>query len=369
MRVLVEFEKRPRLFSNPEKIIVCRDPVEIPKTFEKMENALSAGFSLAGFLSYESGYSFEEKLLPLCPDDRALPLIQMGCFTSFDVPKSSPEPKTRGHLFGYHENESYPSYAKHIGIIRDHIRDGDVYQITYCHKKKFRWSGSPEFIYRYLKKTQPVPYPSMIQDGRFSILSLSPELFFMKKGRAIMTKPMKGTWPRGRNFLTDLFELSKFRNDEKNRAENLMITDLLRNDLGRIGRNVRVPELFGIRAYKTCRQMTSTVTAEIRPEIPLIELFGALFPSGSVTGAPKLRAMEIIRSLEQEPREIYTGAIGYITPDREMQFSVPIRTLLLKDDFRGEMGVGGGIVWDSTPEGEWDESRLKSAFLEKLVRG
>ena len=154
----------------------------------------------------------------------------------------------------------------------------------------------------------------------------------------------------------------KLHFDPKNRAENIMICDLLRNDVGRIGNNVRAPKLFEVAKYKTLCQMTSTVTGNIDKNISIHKLFKALHPSGSVTGAPKIRAMEIIKELENYERNIYTGAIGYITPDKDMFFNVPIRTLLVRNDL-GKMGVGGGIVWDSTPQGEYDEMMLKAKFL------
>lgn len=176
---------------------------------------------------------------------------------------------------------------------------------------------------------------------------------------------MKGTWQRGLNPASDFYRRMRFQFDRKNRAENLMIADLLRNDLGRIGSNIRAPRLFEVNGYKTLFQMTSTVTGRVNPDIPLHSLMSSIFPSGSVTGAPKIRAMEIIRGLEQEERKIYTGAIGYITPSKDLFFNVPIRTLLIKNG-RGEMGIGGGIVWDSTPQGEWNEGLLKARFLTNM---
>jgi para-aminobenzoate synthetase/4-amino-4-deoxychorismate lyase len=173
---------------------------------------------------------------------------------------------------------------------------------------------------------------------------------------------MKGTWPRGGNFFSDMFAGLRLHYDEKNRAENLMITDLLRNDLGRCGNKIHVPKLFEVARYNLLYQMTSTVTARVQSDIPLYTLFSSLFPSGSVTGTPKIRAMQIIRELETEERKIYTGAIGYILPNKNMFFNIPIRTLLLQEQ-KGEMGIGGGIVWDSTAQGEWDEGMLKGNFL------
>jgi para-aminobenzoate synthetase / 4-amino-4-deoxychorismate lyase len=210
-----------------------------------------------------------------------------------------------------------------------------------------------------------VPYPAYIETDGFCILSLSPEMFIQKAGSFIVTKPMKGTWPRGSDLVSDKDAYTRFRDDLKNRAENAMITDLLRNDLGRVGSNIKVLRSFEIAKYNTLYQMTSTVAGNVPVDIPIYGLFSALFPSGSVTGAPKIRAMEIIRRIEEDDRKIYTGAIGYITPARDLFLNVPIRTILIEGN-NAEMGIGGGIVWDSTPTGEWDEGMLKAKFITDL---
>jgi para-aminobenzoate synthetase/4-amino-4-deoxychorismate lyase len=222
-------------------------------------------------------------------------------------------------------------------------------------------------LFDYLYRQQPVPYAAYIETDGYTILSLSPERFIRKNGGHVLTEPMKGTWPRGRSSREDRGMRREFSRDAKNRAENVMIADLLRNDLGRIGHTIRTPKLFTITAYKTLFQMTSTVTGIIPKNISLYDLFYAIFPSGSVTGAPKIRAMQIIREIEPMDRRIYTGAIGYITPNRNLYFNIPIRTLLIRGA-DGEMGVGGGIVWDSTARGEWQEGLLKSEFLQMANR-
>jgi para-aminobenzoate synthetase/4-amino-4-deoxychorismate lyase len=229
----------------------------------------------------------------------------------------------------------------------------------------FDLSGDPLCLYNILLREQPVPYPAYIEGEGFHILSCSPEMFIKKEGERIATKPMKGTWPRGGGFIRDILSPLRLKYDRKNRAENVMIADLLRNDLGRVGSRIRAPRLFEVNRYNTLCQMTSTVTGAVRRDIPIYDLFASLFPSGSVTGAPKMRAMQIIRELEKEERNIYTGAIGYITPRRDMFFNIPIRTLLIRQG-KGEMGIGGGIVWDSTPQGEWEEGLLKARFLTQL---
>lgn len=367
MRVITQFEKKTLVFTEPEFIISCRDPLLLADCFQQMEQALSKRFYLAGFFSYETGYGFEKKLARDKISD--FPLI---CLGAYSAPKPYlVRPQGAAGMAAVHDlclNISQEKYFSNIETIRRYIANGDVYQITYCLKLLFGFSGDPFVLYSMLLKSQPVPYPAYIEADGFQILSLSPEMFIKKNGSLVITKPMKGTWPRGSNTLTDMGARWRFQFDEKNRAENVMIADLLRNDLGRIGEGIRAPKLFEVTPYKLLYQMTSTVCGQVKPDIKLYDLFAALFPSGSVTGAPKIRAMQVIQELEPEDRKIYTGAIGYITPQKDMFFNIPIRTLLLNNG-QGEMGIGGGIVWDSTPQGEWDEGLLKARFLTDLAMG
>ncbi len=360
MLVNLRFERRPLLFDSPVSIIAAYIPEELRGCFRSMEEAVSAGYHLAGFFSYEAGYCLGESFHFHGKND--FPLLLMGVYRP---PRGIlyREPRRPGFsVKRCRMNTGREEYYGRVSLIREFISAGEIYQLTYCNKLLFDFSGSAASLYELLLKRQPVPYPAYLRWQDTHICSLSPELFCRKKGAGIITKPMKGTWKRGRGLLGDLLEYRRFRADPKNRAENVMIADLLRNDLGRIGDRVRAPGLFEVGVYSTLFQMTSTVTAGIPEDIPFYDIFRALFPSGSVTGAPKLRAMEIIRGIEDGPRNIYTGAIGCITPGREMFFNVPIRTLLIRGG-RGEMGIGGGIVWDSTPEGEWEESMLKAEFF------
>lgn len=369
MKVLIQFEKKPLLFQDPEFIISCADSTSFIACFEDIENALKAGYYLAGFLSYEAGYYFEERLR----ENRAhnFPLIYFGAYkepierrlkpaTPYNIyPSIKPFQNT---LEDIQLNITQDDYSSNIQAIRDYIAQGEVYQITYCIKLLFKYCGDPFSLYNLLLREQPVPYPAYIETDRFHILSCSPEMFIKKESTHAVTKPMKGTWRRGDNMISDIAARLRFQYDFKNRAENVMIADLLRNDLGRVGRDIGAPRLFEVAKYKTLFQMTSTVTGHVEKNISIYELFASLFPSGSVTGAPKIRAMQIIKELERGERKIYTGAIGYITPDRDLFFNIPIRTLLIREGI-GEMGIGGGIVWDSTPQGEWDEGLLKAKFL------
>jgi len=361
MKILTQFEKRNFLFENPEFIISCTDPSLFNKSFQDIEAALSKGYYLAGFFSYEAGYCFEKKLNKNKQYD--FPLIYLGAYKKPEQKRINfSRPAINSHAFDLKLNIAKKEYALNIEAIRNYIAKGDVYQITYCIKLFFKYRHDSFSLYGKLLKEQPVPYPAYIQTDKFQILSLSPELFIKKNSTHLITKPMKGTWARGGGMFSDLFAPFRLKYDKKNRAENVMIADLLRNDLGRMGANIKAPTLFEVARYKTLCQMTSTVTAKVEKDLSIYKLFSSIFPSGSVTGAPKIRAMEIIDELEKEERKIYTGAIGYITPDKDMFFNIPIRTLLIQGD-QGEMGIGGGIVWDSTPEGEWNEGLLKAKFF------
>jgi para-aminobenzoate synthetase / 4-amino-4-deoxychorismate lyase len=365
MQVLTQFERKPVSFSGEEFIISCTDPALFEQSFRDIESALSRGYYLAGFLSYEAGYYFEKKLYR--PAQYDFPFIYLGAYKQAVKDKLIIRPGSGYRLENPRLNISREQYFAHINAIRDHIARGDVYQITYCLKLLFEFSGDTRNLYDHLLKEQPVPYPAYVQADDFSILSLSPELFIKKNSHHLVTKPMKGTWPRGKNVFADLLAPLCLKYDRKNRAENVMIADLLRNDLGRLGSQIRAPALFEVARYQTLCQMTSTVTARVNQDATVYELFASIFPSGSVTGAPKIRAMEIIDELEPEPRRIYTGAIGYITPQKDMFFNIPIRTVLVRGN-QAQMGIGGGIVWDSTAEGEWKEGLLKARFHTDLFK-
>jgi para-aminobenzoate synthetase / 4-amino-4-deoxychorismate lyase len=364
MNISVNFENKPLVFKEPKFIISCFEHSKVAGCFRDIESALREGYYLAGFLSYECGYSWQERLAE--NKTFSFPLVYLGAYESPGRPELSPGGKyPSGVLKDLRLNISRKDYYSDIQTIRDYIAKGDVYQITYCLKLLFGFKGDPLLLYRELLKQQPVPYPAYIETDEFRILSLSPEMLVKKNASSVVAKPMKGTWPRGCNIASDMIARLVFQFDPKNRAENLMIADLLRNDIGMVGRSIRAPRLFEVAKYRTLYQMTSTVAGQVDKDIPLYDLFSSIFPSGSVTGAPKIRAMEIIRKLEKEERKIYTGAIGYITPDKDLFFNVPIRTLLIQGD-SGEMGIGGGIVWDSTPQGEWDEGLLKARFVTSL---
>ncbi|OGC35179.1 hypothetical protein A2311_03105 [candidate division WOR-1 bacterium RIFOXYB2_FULL_48_7] len=354
-----------QLFERPLKIIQTKRLSELAACFEQMEKASASGHYLAGWLSYEAGYAFEPKLIRRTNFD--FPLLQFGVYPAAGKVKKSkmlrPLPLVGCFNLGPEQ------YQEKIGRIQEYIVAGETYQITFCLKQKFAYEGNPKLLYRQLLDFQPVPYPAFIETDDLTILSFSPELFFEKQGEKITVKPMKGTLFRDNSWLNALLGGWQLHYDAKNRAENVMIADLLRNDLGKICHygSVQTPKLFEVARYRTVYQMTSTVQGRLyQADMPYYEIFRALFPSGSVTGAPKLRAMQIIRELENEERRIYTGAIGFITPQREMRFNVPIRTILLQGR-EGEMGVGGGITHYSTPQGEYEECQIKARFLQAAL--
>lgn len=364
---------RCRLFMDPVEIIACNDPDEAPGALDAIASAGARGLYAAGFMAYELGYALEPKLAARMPQHRAVPLIWMGLFrTQQDLCWSEARDILRAgrEEAGWDITEpgyslDRAAYVEGVRAVHDYIAAGDVYQINLTFKHRFRWSGDPFALYEDLRRRQRVAYGAFVGGPGWHVLSLSPELFFEAENGVITTRPMKGTAPRGLTATEDGALADWLCTDEKSRAENLMIVDLLRNDIGRIAEtgSVRVPKLFSVESYRSVHQMTSTVSARLRGGAGIRDIVEALFPCGSVTGAPKIRAMEIIRELEPDPRGVYTGAIGAIDPDGAARFNVAIRTLFLSQDGHGEMGIGSGIVFDSDAEAEHDECLLKGRFL------
>ncbi|WP_417319214.1 aminodeoxychorismate synthase component I [Emcibacter sp.] len=358
-------------YEKPERLIVARTPDELASAFDSMEEALAAGKHLAGFISYETGLALEERLLPLLPKALEVPLLCMGVYagrrtvSSSDADEIWQDVAGKGEVENLHLNISRDEYLQDIARIHDYLRAGDVYQVNYTLKALFDYSGSSRSLYARLRRAQPVSYGAFIEAGEYDVLSFSPELFLEKRENRLLARPMKGTIRRGHTLEEDS-ELAHFlQNDEKSRAENLMIVDLIRNDLSRLAEpgSVKVNSLFDVEKYRTLLQMTSTVEARLGDDVRVTDLLKAMFPCGSVTGAPKIRAMEIIHELERGPRGIYTGAIGYITSDKDLCFNVPIRTIILDQQGRGQLGIGGGIVADSEAGAEYEECLLKASFL------
>jgi len=365
------------LFEDPVEIIRCDRPEDAEVALDRLDRALGRGLFAAGFLSYELGYLFEPKLAPLVPTERQQPLIWMGLFERRrTLDQAAAGAFLAARRAGGHEVENlrlsmtYADYLEALAKVKDYIAAGDVYQINLTFKYLFDFAGDPLSLYAELRRKQRVAHGALIHTDDFDVLSLSPELFLRARDGHILAKPMKGTAPRRPTAEADTAERAWLRADEKSRAENLMIVDLLRNDLGRVAEigSVEVPALFEVETYPSLHQMTSSVTGRLRPGVGARELIRSLFPCGSVTGAPKVRAMEIIRELEPAPRGVYTGAIGMLGPQGEVALNVAIRTLVLRRDESGkggwgEMGIGSGIVYDSGPKAENEECLLKARFL------
>jgi para-aminobenzoate synthetase/4-amino-4-deoxychorismate lyase len=399
--------KNSFLFNDFVDILVFNYQDSPERFFRRINACLEQGLWLCGYFSYEFGYALEPALRSLlprhshplawlavsreptviaqkrppfiptrntshCGRDSALrqperqnaAAVRPQSFISnnHDSPLTSPRLNYRVEKIT--PNITQQEYSEGIKRIKQCLREGYSYQVNFTFKMNFDFRGDVFSFYVDLRRSQPTPYAALIHTGSETILSLSPELFFRTDGRQIITRPMKGTIPRGLSLKDDARAAKMLQASQKTRAENVMIVDLLRNDLGRVADKVWVPRLFSIEQHRTLYQMTSTIQARLKKDAGFKEIFSSLFPCGSVTGAPKIKTMEIIKELEKEPRGVYTGAIGYISPKRVSCFNVAIRTIRLKKD-RGELGIGGGIVYDSLDKEEYKEALLKAQFFMK----
>ncbi|MFC0199130.1 aminodeoxychorismate synthase component I [Paracoccus rhizosphaerae] len=366
---LIRFDAGPlaggTLFAAPQAVIRADTSQGVGPALAAMQAAQARGCWLAGYLSYELGHALTPRLADLMPDDRQMPLILMGVF---DGPRPAPPlPDPAGIAIGAARPLwDRARYDAAIAAVHEYIRSGDTYQINLTFPLEAEVTGDPLAVYAALVARQPVGEGAFIDLGGPVVLSRSPELFFAVDSQGIIeTRPMKGTAPRGATPAEDAASAAALQRSEKNRAENLMIVDLLRNDISRICRpgSVNVPQLFHIENYATVHQMVSTVRGHLMPGVGLAQILGALFPCGSITGAPKIRSMEIIAELERAPRDIYCGAIGWVDPAGSMRFSVAIRTPWTSAPGRLRLNVGGGIVHDSDAASEWEEALCKAAFL------
>jgi para-aminobenzoate synthetase/4-amino-4-deoxychorismate lyase len=307
------------------------------------------------------------------PPERKVPLMWFGLYRA---PRLLSEAEVDHWLSTHTKSGSYQfsnvsrawskeEYVTRFERVQEKIRAGDIYQLNLTFKARFRLSGSPLTFYRDLRQRQRVAYGGIVDTGEVTVLTASPELFIEMKGRTIETRPMKGTSPRGGTPEADAAARHVLASDIKQRAENLMIVDLMRNDIGRISEigSVHVTDLFTVETYRTLHQMTSGVRATLLEGVTLYELWRAIFPPGSVIGAPKIRAQELIAEYETEPRGVYCGAIGSISPDGQALFNVAIRSPVIFRDGSGEMGIGSGVVYDSVGAKEYDECLLKMKFL------
>jgi len=348
------------------RTLVAETPDQVVTVLEQAEAATQQGLYAVGFVAYEAAQALNPHL-PSLPSKPGLPLIWFALFqqrvqvkAGADLPDSTcPAPQLA-------PENSQTDYEIAISRIHQAIEQGETYQINHTFQLEGEWQGDPLQLYASLLKAQQPAFGACLDIGSHTIISASPELFFAVQDGLITTRPMKGTAHRGRFPTEDQALAEQLRQNAKEQAENLMIVDLLRNDLGQVAQTgmVQTEALFEVESYPTVHQMTSTITARLKENISLLELFRALFPCGSVTGAPKRRSMELIAEIEGQPRGIYCGTIGYLAPDGEMAFSVAIRTLLLNQQTsRISMGVGSGITWDARPASEYAECLHKAAFL------
>ena len=361
------------LFTAPRRVLVAHNAADARAALARLEAAGREGLWAAGYLTYELGFVFEERLAGRLPAHSETPLLWLGLY---DAPRRLSASEVERYLAGIAGAsrglalDIVPSldpgqYRTAFERVESLIAAGDTYQVNLTFKARFRLKGDPVALYRDLVAKQPVAYGALINTGERWVLSRSPELFVSSRGGTLSARPMKGTLKRGRTIAEDAVGRAALAGDEKNRAENLMIVDLLRNDLGRIAQigSVKVTDLFTVETYRTLHTMTSGITAQRRPDVTTTDLLANLFPCGSITGAPKLRAMEIIHEVEAGPRGLYTGSIGYFAPNGDLALNVAIRTAVINNDGGGEIGIGGGIVADSTAEDEYREALLKMAFF------
>lgn len=362
-------ENRTTVFAEPERVVTARTKAEFRRGLAELERAHQAGKWIAGFMAYEAGHLFEEKLSPFADEGRETPLMSFGIFDAprDDHPLAEPQRRIANEPFLAEPRAAwdFSTYRERFDRLHQHLRQGDCYQANLTMPIRARWSGDPRAAFWSLIERQPVKYGALVALDGPILVSRSPELFFrVDADRWIETHPMKGTAKRGASAQEDAEIIEAMRADEKTQAENRMIVDLLRNDISRITEvgTLDVPKLFDIETYPTVHQMVSHVRAKLRPDVGITDIFAALFPCGSITGAPKMRAMEILHALEDGPRDAYCGAIGFIAPSGIMRFSVAIRTISLFADGEAVFNVGGGIVFDSGAQSEYDECLLKARF-------
>ena len=368
-----------RLYRDPVEVVVARRADEVEPALERLRALSAKGLHLAGYLAYEAGLCLEPRLAKLA--DRRTgadgPLVWFGAFERYetiaaaDVPlwlaaNSADGPAGIGPL---DPQVSPGGYGAAFAAIQEAIRAGDIYQANLTLPLAGTWHGDALALYAAIRPAARAGYGGVIHDGSHWLLSFSPELFVAIRGGRAMVKPMKGTRPRGRDAQEDAALRADLAGSDKDRAENLMIVDLMRNDLSRVAvpGTVRVERPFAVESYPTVHQMVTTVTAELPPQTGAVAMLRALFPCGSITGAPKIRAMELIDQVERDARGPYCGAIGRIDANGDAAFNVAIRTLRLTPGENGRgravLGVGSAIVADSEALPEWRESLLKGGFV------
>ena len=358
-------EDHPYIFEHPTDYVVANRLEEVKPALNKIEQYSQEGYYAVGYLSYEAAQAFDSKMKT--HQEVRLPYLYFGIYK--DYMKLYEVSSSQLQKLNWISDTERSEYYDAISQIHEAIKKGISYQVNYTIRLIAEYEQlNTRQLYEQLRQSQQANYSCHLQFNDFEIISVSPELFFAWDGQTIETKPMKGTIKRGNSTEEDLQLKKQLINSEKDRAENVMIVDLLRNDLSRVAKKgtVHVPGLFEIESYPTVYQMTSTVKAKTREDVNLCSIFESIFPCGSITGAPKISTMNIIQELEKTSREVYCGAIGLVTPDQKVVFNVPIRTVLVDHrDQKAIYGVGGGITWESTPEGEYEETIAKSHVLRR----
>ena len=353
-----------QIFTDAIKELKTKDIKEVKHLLAEVEAYQNKGYYAVGYLSYEAAPAFETKFQVI---DGPLMSEYLLYFTIHETVQTEPIPLAYEPITlpkSWLELTSAEEYKAAIEQIHHHIRQGDTYQVNYTVQLQQKLTADPFAIYNRLVVEQNAHYNAFIQHDDVSIISISPELFFKKDGDRLTTRPMKGTTNRGLTTETDLKQAQWLAQDQKNRSENMMIVDLLRNDMNRISKigSEDVKSLCQVEQYSTVWQMTSTIETQLLPNSSLSDVFQALFPCGSITGAPKIATMEIINKVEKQPRGVYCGAIGILVPQGPSIFNVAIRTLQMEGT-KAVYGVGGGITWDSKWEAEYEETKQKAAVL------
>ena len=353
-----------QIFTDAIKELKTKDIKEVKPLLDELEAYQNEGYYAVGYVSYEAAPAFETKFQVI---DGPLMSEYLLYFTVHETVQTEPIPLTYDPITlpkSWQELTTAEEYKAAIEHIHHHIRQGDTYQVNYTVQLQQNLTADPFAIYNRLVVEQNAHYNAFIQHDDVSIISISPELFFKKDGDKLTTRPMKGTTNRGLTTETDLAQARWLAQDQKNRSENMMIVDLLRNDMNRISKigSEDVKSLCQVEQYSTVWQMTSTIETQLLPNSRLSDVFQALFPCGSITGAPKIATMEIIKKVEKQPRGVYCGAIGILVPQGPSIFNVAIRTLQMEGT-KAIYGVGGGITWDSNWEAEYEETKQKAAVL------
>ena len=360
------FENKWLSFTDPVKIETANKPEQVLAVLKNVDKHIDEGNWVAGFITYEAASGIDG--LFATHELKNFPLLLFAVFHKPEIISLDFSDSKKKEKLNWQLSETLKSYTQKIKTIKQFIEKGDTYQVNLTYKHRTSFSANPFDLFCKMYQNQPTKYAAYLEWDNFAICSASPELFFSKEKDIISCRPMKGTNARGKIYSEDLERRIQLQYSIKNRAENLMITDMIRNDLGMIARpaSVRVKQLFEVEKYPSVWQMTSTVTA--RTDHQISNIFKALFPCASITGAPKIRTMQIINDLESNPRNIYTGSIGFIDPKGRAQFNVAIRTVLVdKEKKEIDFGVGSGVVWDSKALAEFEECRTKTSFLSKHV--